>query len=94
MELEQVFSWLVSGGGSIAAVSWILERSKWFQVLDSDAKEWLFFALVSAVSIVAYLIQAYVPMSILEEIQPIANILISVFSGLFLGKSFHLVDKE
>jgi len=71
-----------------------LERSKWFQELKSDAKEWLFFALASALAIGAYLVQTYVPAEVIQQIQPIANILIGLFSLLFMGKSFHLVDKE
>lgn len=94
MEFQEFLSWLVYGGGSIMAVSWILERSKKFQELNSEAKEWLVFGLVTALSIGTYAFQTYVSPEFIQQITPFANIVIATFMTLFLGKAFHLVDKQ
>ena len=94
MEFSQFTNWLLYGGGSIMAVSWILERSKWFQLMTSEMKEWVFFLFVASVSVGVYLFQNYVSPEVIALIEPFANILIATFATLFLGKTFHLVDRK
>lgn len=92
--LSDFLVWLFAGGGSIAVISWIMERVKWFQTLTSEAREWLMFALSTVVGVGAYVVVNYVPAETLELVSPYFAIVASIFGVVFLGKAFHKVDKR
>jgi hypothetical protein len=93
LDVNSFLQWLIGGGGSIMAVSWILERTKWFQALNSDQKDYTIFGLSAVVGCGALAIVTYVPAYILAEIAPYFLILASIFTTVFIVKVFHSTDK-
>ena len=83
MTLTDFLIWLV-GGGSIIAVSWAFERMNWYQVLSSNAKQWVFFGACAVVSLSSYYVQTYVPVANLQALAPVFQILAGLFIALFL----------
>ena len=92
--LTDFLVWLFAGGGSIAVISWVMERVNWFQSLTSEAREWLMFGLSALVGVLAYAVVNYVSAETLSLIAPYFTIVASVFGVVFLGKAFHKVDKR
>lgn len=91
--LDQFLTWLYAGGGSIAVISWIMERVKWFQSLTSEMRELVMFILSVVVGIGAFAIVQYAPKEFLDAIGPYFSIIASIFGVIFMGKFFHKVDK-
>lgn len=92
-DLPGVLQWLVGGGGSILAVSWGLERMKWFQALSSETKDYTIFGAAAVVGCGALAIITYVPAVMLGAIAPYFAILASIFVTVFLAKVFHKADR-
>lgn len=92
MDLMNGLVWLM-GGGCIMAASWLLERFGWYQALASKIKELVFFLVSLVLGIGAYLVTVYVPATSIEAMTPYFAIIAMVFSYVFLGKGFHLVDR-
>jgi len=90
---EDFLRWLLTSAGSIAAVSWILERSKWFQSLISETKDYVIFGASALIGISAQLALTYLPADFITTVTPYFAIVASVFGTVFLGKAFHKVDK-
>ena len=90
---EDFLMWLIASGGSIAAVSWILERVAWFQNQPSQNKDYIIFGLSVVVGIFAQLLLTYLPKETIEVITPYFAIVSSIFGTVFLAKGFHKVDK-
>jgi hypothetical protein len=93
IDVRSFLQWLIGGGGSILAVSWILERTKWFQSLTSDAKDYTIFGFAVVVGCGALAAVMYVPSSIIDAIAPFFLIVASIFVTVFIVKSFHSTDK-
>jgi hypothetical protein len=93
MDLTGFLQWLVGGGGSILAVSWILERLKWFQSLSSNTKDYTIFGFAVFVGCGALAVITYVPPAILALFAPYFLILASTFVMVFIAKAFHRADK-
>jgi lipid-A-disaccharide synthase-like uncharacterized protein len=93
MELKDFLSWIIAGGG-IPFVSWGLERMAWFQKLASQAKEWVFFGFAAGVTVLAYVVQTYVPIEVLQQVAPFFLLISGTFITLFIGKGFHQLDKK
>ena len=93
MTLTDFLIWLVVGG-SIIAVSWAFERMNWYQVLSSNAKQWVFFGACAVVSLSSYYVQTYVPVANLQALAPVFQILAGLFIALFLGNQFHAKDSN
>lgn len=93
MTFAQFLNWLLYGGGSVLASSWILERFTWFQNLATESKQWVFFGSASLLSTVAYSLITYAP-KFVEAAQPYFFILGGTFVLVFLGKVFHFFDKN
>jgi len=92
MELAEFLVWLTSGG-SIIAVSWLAEKSMWFQGLSKERKEYFIYAASVILSLGAYGVSTYVPAEVLAQIAPIFAILASSFASIFLGRFYHSLKK-
>jgi hypothetical protein len=90
--LNMFLQWLIGGGGSIMAVSWLLERMAWFQALTSDQRDYVIFGLAAGVGCGALAVVNYVPATVLDAIAPYFLVLASVFVTVFLAKTFHKAD--
>lgn len=84
----------LTGGGSVVALSFIMERIEWFKNLTSEAKQWVMFIGCSVISCGAFAIQQYVPKEILNQFAPYFGLLASIFVATFIAKAFHKVDKK
>jgi hypothetical protein len=94
MNLNDFLSWLVYSGGSIIAVSWVLEQVSSYKTLDAVVKKWVFFGLSALVSVAALLVVNYVPVAVLESIAPYFAAIAITFVNVFLGELFHATTKE
>jgi hypothetical protein len=93
MDLNAVLVWLANSGGSIVAVSWLLEQFSWWQGLEAQMKKLLFFGFSLLVSVAAYAVLTYVPAEVLKLIEPYFLIAYVTFTTVFLGEGFHKVNK-
>lgn len=91
--LEDFLLWLVASGGSIAVVSWVFERLKWFQDQPSTTKDYIIFLASIVVGILAQLGLTYLPKEVIEVLTPYFAVVYSIFGTVFLAKGFHKVDK-
>lgn len=91
--LPEFLQWLIGGGGSILAVSWILERIPWFQSLTSDQRDYAIFGMSVVVGCGALAVVTYVPAEIISDIAPYFLIIASTFATVFIAKLFHSQDK-
>ena len=66
MSLQEFLLWLANSGGSILAVSWLLEQWKWYQAKSADMKRSLFFVFSLLVTMSAYSVLTYVPVDALN----------------------------
>ena len=93
MNLNDFLIWLGTGG-SIMAVSFILERIDAFQKLESKAKEIVMFIASGLLATGATAFLQFVPAETVSLIAPYFSSLAAVFGILFLAKTFHKVDKK
>lgn len=94
MEFAIFMQYLISGGGSILAASFILERfPKYKNLASSDLKDWIFFAVASVIGVGAYLLVTLAP-EFMNSAEPFFVILSGIFGFVFLGKKFHAEDKS
>lgn len=93
LDIKAFLQWLVGGGGSILAVSWILERMAWFQALNSDRKDYTIFGFAVIVGCGALAVVTYVPAIVLDSIAPFFLVISSIFVTIFIAKIFHQADK-
>ena len=93
MTLTDFLVWLGTGG-SIMAISFILERITWFQNLESGMKELVTFGASALLAILATAALQFVPKETLNLIAPYFASISGVFGLVFLSKTFHKVDKK
>jgi len=93
MTITDFLVWL-AGGGSIVAISWLLEQWSWYQNQDPMKKKLIFCGLAILTSFVAYAIQTYVPAATLQILAPWFAMVASIFGTIFLGTVFHKADKK
>lgn len=94
MDLTAFLQWLIGGGGSIIAVSWLFERMKWFQALSPDGKDYTIFGAAVVVGCTALAVVTYVSPVILAAIAPYFLIIASTFVMVFIAKAFHRFDRK
>ena len=94
MNVNGFLTWILTGGGSIMVVSWILERIPKYQAQVEDTKKYIFFGCSAFISLAAYAVLTYVPTSVLLAIAPYFGILAITFSNVFIGQAFHKNDKK
>ena len=93
MDFAMFLQYLISGGGSILAASFILERfPKYKELSSAELKDWIFFGVASFIGVGAYLLVTFAP-DFMTTAQPYFIILSGVFGFVFLGKKFHAEDK-
>ena len=92
MSFEQFLQWLIYGGGSVMAVSWILERIAAFKELASNVKQIVTFVLTALLSIGAYMLVQFAP-DFIAMASPYFSIIAVVFSMVFLKDAFHRATK-
>jgi FtsH-binding integral membrane protein len=93
VDVRAFLQWLIGGGGSILAVSWLLERMRWFQSLYADQKDYIVFGCAAIVGCTALFVVMYVPQTFLDTIAPFFLIVASTFVTVFIAKLFHRADK-
>ena len=93
MDFAMFLQYLISGGGSILAASFILERfPKYKELSSAELKDWIFFGVASFIGVGAYLLVTLAP-DFMVLAEPYFIILAGIFSFVFLGKDFHKKDK-
>lgn len=93
MDFALFLQYLISGGGSILAASFILERfPKYKNLASPDLKDWIFFGVASVIGIGAYVLVSFAP-EFMSMAEPYFVILAGTFGFVFLGKKFHAEDK-
>jgi hypothetical protein len=92
MTLTDFLVW-VSAGGSVLAVSFIMERIDWFQKLESKTKELIMFMASAVLAMGAIAVQQFVPVATLNAMAPYFASVAGIFGMIFLAKAFHKVDK-
>jgi hypothetical protein len=93
VDVRAFLQWLIGGGGSILAVSWLLERMRWFQSLYADQKDYIVFGCAAVVGCGALAVVMYVPQTLLDVIAPFFLLVASTFVTVFIVKIFHRADK-
>jgi hypothetical protein len=93
MELVTFLTYL-SGVGVCVAASFVLERVVWYQALEPNVKDNVFFGVCAVVALAAQATLMFVPVEILNQIGPWFLTVSTLFSYLYLGKKFHKVDKK
>lgn len=91
--LDNFLLWLIAGG-SVVAVSWILEQVAWFQSLPSKTKQLVQYGASIAVGLAALAIQLYVPADVLDQLEPFFAVIASTFGMVFLNQIAHKVDNN
>ena len=91
--LIDFLTWIVYGGGGAIAVSWILERMAWYQEKPSNAKQNIYFGIVSAFTLIIYSIMTYVPADIIAVLSPWFGIIAVIFVNVYIGTGFHRASK-
>jgi hypothetical protein len=93
MELVAFLTYL-SGVGVCVAASFVLERIAWYQALEPNVKDNVFFGVCAVVALSAQAVLMFVPVEVLNQIGPWFLTVSTLFSYLYLGKTFHKVDKK
>jgi len=94
MELNEFLVFLFAGGGNVIIGSWILERISWFQSLDSEKKQYVFYVVGAVLAFAAYSVITFVPAETIEQISPFFFVLYTIFGGLISGDVFHKYTKR
>jgi hypothetical protein len=93
MELVTFLTYL-SGVGVCVAASFVFERVAWYQALEPNVKDNVFFGVCAVVALGAQAVLMFVPVEILNQIGPWFLTVSTLFSYLYLGKKFHQTDKK
>ena len=91
MTLTDFLTYLTTGG-SVIALSWIMENIAWFQSITSDQRRYIQFIGSLALGIVAKLILQYVPADTLSLIAPYFEIAALLFGAVFVNQLAHKVN--
>jgi hypothetical protein len=92
MDFGMFLNWLVFGGGSVMAASFLLERIAWFQLQVAETKKYITYAASSLLGIGAYALITYAP-AFVAAAQPYFMVLAGTFVMIFLNNLFHKFDK-
>lgn len=91
--LVEFLTWIVYGGGSAIAVSWILEKLPWYQEKTAEAKRNIFFGIVTTITLIIYAVLNYVPDTVLAALTPYFGIIAITFVNVYIGTGFHRANK-
>lgn len=90
--VSEFLAWIISGGGSVVIVSYLLERWSWFQSLSSDQRRVVSILFSALLAIGAYFGVQYIPPDVLEELDPIFRIIVGIVGAYGVGQVAHLID--
>lgn len=90
--LNDFLIWLSTGGGSMAALAFLVERIPAFQKLSANHKSLAILAGALVLALGSYTILTYVPPAILSQIAPIFAIVAGVAGAWMVGQGAHTVD--
>lgn len=85
--------WL-TGAGALFVVSKAVEKWAWFQDLEAETKQLLATVLASAVAVIAYILQVYVPVEFWEVLTPYWTLIVGIVSMNYGLELFHKFDKN
>lgn len=87
MTLSEFLPWLISGG-SVIALSWLLELIPAWTAWQSAWKKPVFFLLSALLALGAWALQTYAP-QVITTLEPLFTILAGLFGTIFLGQLAH-----
>ena len=91
--LVEFLTWIVYGGGGAIAVSWILEKLSWYQEKPAETKRNIYFGIVTAFTLIIYVILNFVPTTVLDALSPYFGIIAVTFVNVYIGTGFHRANK-
>lgn len=80
-------------GGSVMAVSFLVESWAWFQAQSAQFKSAASFAGSAVISLAAYSFLTYAPAAWVSAANPFFYIVSGLFGVYFLGQAFHSITK-
>lgn len=83
---------LVAAGVTGGIVSFLLERTTWFDKMSPNGKWWLTFGLMVGLPVVAQLLLMFVPPEIWAQLEPIWQALALGFVGWLGSQVTHKLD--
>lgn len=93
MTILDALIWL-TGAGALFIVSKAVEKWAWFQDLESETKQFLATVLATAVALIAYALQVYVPADFWVALTPWWTIAVGIVSMNYGLELFHKFDKS
>lgn len=92
-DLSSLLLWLISGGAAIVAgavVSFVFERSEWFQSFGSMGKVSAVFVATSVISVVAMILRDVLDPGTLEYLNPYVGLILTALSqaAAFAGSQY------
>jgi hypothetical protein len=91
MNITEFLLWLVAGG-SVIAVSWVMEQILWFQTLAPSQRKWIQYVASAVLGLIALAVQLYVAPEVLEKVSPFFAVLASTFGLIFLNQIAHSLN--
>lgn len=92
MNINEFFTWLATGAGATAAVSFIVERIPKWHELTSEARSWIGFAGSTVIALGSYAVLTYVPKDVLTALAPFFGIVAGVAGIWMAGLLAHKAD--
>lgn len=93
MSFSEFLNFLLVGGGGIVAVSWIWEKFNLFSNMSPEDKKMVLFGFSAAISLIAYAANQFIPAETIALIDPYFKIVAGLFYMIFIGNTFHNVNK-
>jgi hypothetical protein len=89
----EFLTWLFSGAGAIAVVSYLAERSQWFSGLDTETKKHYKTLTSTVIALAAYALSVYVPADFWVMLDPYWKIAVGVLGLNYGVEVFHAFDR-
>lgn len=86
--------WLGTGGGAIAAFSWLVELFPAWHALKPEAKRLYSIVGSIVIAVAAFVGLQYIPAEVIEAIDPYFKLLAGLLVTYFGGQAFHVVTKR
>lgn len=94
MGINEFLTWLATGAGATAALSFIVERIPAWHGLASEVKRWIGFGGSAVIALGSYAVLTYVPVAVLAQIAPFFGVVAGVFVIWMAGLFAHKADPE
>lgn len=91
MNLNDFLVYLM-GGGAVVLMSWVSEKSPWFQKQTTDVKWWIQMIGSVIVALTAWGIVTFLPKEILNEIAPAFAVVAGIVSMFITNQLAHKAD--